>query len=81
MAFPREAAKTPTSIGRVEVILRDFPEEAPAQSVLYQVSIVLSDGTTVQKTGNLAPELTPTQINQLTNFMASMRTKAVAEFL
>lgn len=81
MAFTHEAGRTATSIGRIEILLRDFPSETPAQTVLYQVQVIFSDGTDVQRAGNLAPHLTQTQINQLVAFMDSMRTKAVAEFI
>lgn len=81
MAFTKEASRTPSSIGRIEILLRDFPGETPPQTVLYQVQVIFSDGTEVQRSGNLVPELTQTQINQLLAFMASMRTKAVAEFI
>lgn len=81
MAFQKESTRTPTSIGRIEILLRDFPADTPSQSVLYQVQVIFSDGTDVQRTGDLAPQLTQTQINQLVAFMASMRSKAVAEFI
>jgi len=89
VAFSKQPTRTPTSIGNVSIILKDWPAKAagatPAvaagQSAHFAVDVVYSDGTTEQVRGNLVPHLTAGQAQGLVDFITDMRAKAVAELL
>lgn len=83
MAFDKEPTRTANDIGRIEITLSDNPRADPneSQGVAYIVDIHFSDGSVIQRRGDLWPHLTTAQKNTIANFMANMRTKAVNEFL
>ncbi len=82
MAFPLEPTRIPVSIRDISIDLFDpDPLGGEVQAVRYSVQIEFDNGEVVVRTGNLVPQLTPTQITQLQTFLADMRTKAIAEFL
>lgn len=54
------------------------PDGVESQGVTYSVQILMSDGSIEVKSGNLVPELTPTQITIQQTFMAEMRILAQA---
>lgn len=82
MAFPLEPTRIPVSIRDIAIPLFDpDPLGEEIQGVEYEVQVVFDNGEIVVRTGDLVPELTPTQITDLQTFLADMRTKAEAEFL
>jgi hypothetical protein len=82
MAFTKEVILTPVAIGEIRITMIDpMPNTNNPQEIRYQAQIVYSDTSTETRIGDLAPELTPAQINSLKSFIAAMRTKAVAEFI
>jgi len=83
MEFEREPTKIPESIDSVIVTLKDgFTEEGdPYQSAAFQVRVVMSDGSTIVRRGNLVLYLTPAQRQGLLNFMADLRAQAVAQVI
>lgn len=82
MTFPKEEARTPLAVGDMwfELHSPDPAGSAPAEAT-YRVQIRMSDGEIKVAMGDLSPQLTQTQINSLLAFMATMRQKAVVEFL
>jgi hypothetical protein len=82
MAFAREAVRTPTAIGNIEVhLLSPDPALSEAGTASFTVHVKYSDGSTRTLSGNLAPHLSNAQINGLLAFMSDMRVKAVNEIL
>lgn len=82
MAFPLEPTRIPVSIRDISIPLFDpDPLGEEIQGIEYSVQIVFDNGEIAVRTGDLVPQLTPTQITELQTFMAEMRTKAEAEFL
>ena len=82
MAFPLEPIRVPVSIRDISIPLFDpDPLGEETQGVRYSVQVIFDNGDIAVRTGDLVPELTPTQITDLQAFMAAMRTKAIAEFL
>ena len=89
MAFTRKPTKTPTAIGNVSIVLKDWPSRAaglePAvaagQSAHFAVVVVFDDGSVEQVRGNLVPHLTAGQITTIQGFLATLRAKAAAELL
>lgn len=82
MAFERATSDVPTTIGTVIVTLVDDPVDG--QKVNYEIAVLDQDGQQMRvrgDIGNLVPHLTAGQITALQNFMADIRTKAVAELL
>jgi hypothetical protein len=54
---------------------------APTQSATVEIHVVMSDGSTRKVHANIADHFSTTVLNQLRNFVASVRTKANAEIL
>ncbi len=82
MAFPLEPNRIPVSIRDISIPLFDpDPLGEEVQGVEYSVQVVFDNGEIRVRTGDLVPELTAQQITDLQAFMATMRTKAEAEFL
>lgn len=82
MAFTREATRTAAA---VEVVSCTFvspnPSSGASMSASFTVIIKFSDGSSETRNGDLLPHLTPAQTTTVTAFVASLRTKAIAEFL
>jgi hypothetical protein len=84
VAFQQEPTRTPVGIGNIVVHLKDAAateEQAAYQSAHFEVKVVLSDGTIVHRTGDLAPHITPAQRQGLMDFMAALRAQAEEEIL
>lgn len=82
MAFTKEPVRTPTAIADLEVTLfSPDPLGTAPSGATFNVQVRYSTGEIRNLTGDLVPHLTPAQITSLQNFMAAMRTKAVAEIL
>lgn len=82
MAFTLEPSRTPVSIADISIDLFDpEPGDGSTAGATYSVQIRMSDGSVVVRTGNLVPHITTAQRNALMNFMATLRTQAVGEFL
>ncbi len=82
MAFPLEPTRVPIAIRDISIDLFDpDPLGEENQEVRYSVQVVFDNGDLVVRTGDLVPQLTPSQITQLQAFLADMRTKAEDEFL
>ena len=82
MAFDKEGTRTPTSIGRKQLVITDEPvnlEDPLAMN--YTVTVNFNNGETKTKSFNLRDHLTTAQINQLTNFMNTLSTKATTEII
>lgn len=71
--FYAEPMRTPTKLGDMEVNIH-FPEPNSGQqgTVRFGVQIKQSDGSINHRTGNLWPQLTPQERNQLQNFMQTV---------
>lgn len=89
MAFERQPAITDVSIGDVRVELFD-PDPAVSgdplrdsrqQSAVAIIEVRRSDGSARTVRANIAEHFPPTTVNQLKAFVASVRTKAIAEIL
>lgn len=82
MAFGKEPSRVPAAIADIEVrIFSPDPAGAGVAGINYSIQVRMSDGSVRVLTGNLVPQLTAGQINTLTAFMDTLRTKAVAEIL
>lgn len=82
MAFTKEPSRVPAAIAAISIQLYDpDPTGSEVASSSFSVQVVMSDGSLVVRTGDLAPHITVAQRNSLLTFMAAMRTKAVAEIL
>ena len=80
--FTKEATRVPVSIADVELrIFSPDPTGSGSATITYAIQVRCNDGSVRVLTGNLAPQLTAGQINTLTSFMDTLRTKAVAEIL
>ena len=79
MALPREGAVTPVAILDIGVDLFDGVDDS--EGVRYRVQVEFSDGSIIERKGNLAPHLTSQQIAALRSFMESLRAQAEAEML
>ena len=83
--FSKVSAKTPTSIGTVNVFLRATPDESGMKySAKYEVVVLDQDGDPIRfdaQIGDLIPHLTQAQATWLIQFMADLRTKSQQEFL
>ena len=83
MAFERQTPVTPVRVGNITVTLFD-PDPAVAgvaQRATADITVVLSDGALKTVHANIPDHFSATVVNQLKAFMASVRTKAVAEIL
>ena len=82
MAFERQAARTPTAIGRVEIhLFSPDPTGNEQPGAEYVVQVRYDNGEHHTLRGNLVPHLTQGQIDALLGFMDDMRTKANTEIL
>ena len=82
MAFERQAARTPTAIGRVEIhLLSPDPTGNEQPGAEYAVTVRYDNGEHHTLRGNLVPHLTAGQISALMGFMDTLRAKAIAEIL
>jgi len=87
MSFELEPVRTPESLGTIVVVLKDTfiaedgGEPAPYQSAAFQVNVILDDGTTISRRGNLVPHITAAQRTGLMAFMESLRTQAEEQIL
>ena len=79
MAFVRELTKTPTSIGSIIVHFKD--SVLGANQYDMSVEIIDQSGQSIVKDFNLESHLTAGQKTTIDNFLATIRTKAVAEIL
>lgn len=91
MAFERQSPVTPVGIGNITIELFD-PNPDPVssgllvpgvqvQSATAVIQIIMSDGTAREKRVDIPPHFSTTVVNQLKNFVASVRTKANNEIL
>lgn len=81
MAFPTEAAITPTSIGMVRVLLESEPdgEGGVVQRALYEFDVLDGNGERItRRRGNLVPHLTAQEITAAQTFVANRRAQAEA---
>jgi hypothetical protein len=82
--FPKQQAVTltPTAITDLVVTLRspDTRGSEPS-SAAYRVGVLHSNGEIRYLEGDLVPYLTSGEINSLLNFMATLRTRAIAQIL
>ncbi len=65
-----------TAIKILDIAANNFdpdPDGTESQGITYSVQVLMSNGSIEVKEGNLAPELTPTQITTQQTFMAEMR--------
>jgi len=82
MAFDAEPTRTPVNIGEVTIVLRTDPNDAAQQQgALFEIEVLLSDGTNVNRRGDLVPHITTAQRTALMSFMDSLRTQAETEIL
>lgn len=88
MAFAKEAVRTPVAVGDIRIITLDAGAGSvdvsgtPVQdSISYSLWVIYSDGSRKHLEGNLAPHLTPTQINGAIAFAAAVRQIAEAQLL
>jgi hypothetical protein len=86
MAFDRHPTVTASRIGNITITLFDpdpilADAQDMAQSATARIEVVLSDGSIKVVDANIAKHFPATTINQLRNFVASARTKAIAEIL
>lgn len=82
MAFEKAKTKNPSSIGPITVTL--YIDADGNLGANYDCQILDADGGRMRvkgDIGNLLPQLTETQNNQLAIFMETLRAKAEAEFL
>ena len=82
MAFPRETAAQPESIGRITVIIND-PTDASGeeQSLKAEIEVEMSDGSRRRREVDLTQHLSPQRLTSLATFMSDLRTKAASEIL
>lgn len=82
MAFERAPTIIPAKIGDTATTLFDpDPTSAGAQSASVDVQVVMSDGSVIIRTFQLADHFPAATITQLKNLVAAIRAKAVAEIL
>jgi hypothetical protein len=83
MPFPRARNRTPAALGAIIVKLIDLPSAPqqgtfPAPAFTFEIVLLDADGEQTDSVrGDLEPHLTPGQVTALTNFMATIRAKAV----
>lgn len=82
MAFDPAASRTPNAIGDMEITLFTPGANSPHQAgANYRLKVHYSDGSVVERSGNLVPHLTQQQINGLLAFMSDLRTQANNQIL
>jgi hypothetical protein len=80
--FTPEPIRTPEAIEDISVnLFSPNPAGSESAGATYSVQVRISDGSVVVRTGDLVPHITQGEISALLGFMASLRVKAVAEFL
>lgn len=86
MAFDKQQPVTAQRVGAITVTLFDPDPTLPpgtgqVQQAHAAIDVVLSDGSTKTVHADIAQHFTATVLNQLKAFVASVRTKAIAEIL
>jgi hypothetical protein len=88
MTLPKQPPVTAVEIGRIRTILDDpNPNDDPnnptriVQSATAVIQVVMSDGSSREVRANIPDFFSTTVVNQLKNFVASVRTKANGEIL
>jgi len=78
----KEAVRTPTTIGSMEIVLKDKDGQAANHSAQYNIDVYDQNGNFMKRMeGNLRPHLTSAQLTTIVSFLAAMRTKAEEEIL
>jgi hypothetical protein len=89
MAFDRQPSVTPLRVGHIIVTLFD-PDPTPTQppntpiptqAATAEIQVAMSDGSVKTYRANIPDHFSATTVNQLKAFVASVRSKAVAEIL
>lgn len=80
MTFPTEQPKTPTSIGKIEIILVDR-DGGSQRGYSYRITVVCDDGSEMVQKGDLEPHLTATELTQTGTFLDNIRTRATSQIL
>jgi len=82
MAFDRETAVTPASIGDILIEIYDpEPSTGNPRRIWARIDVVMSDGHTRTREINLGPHLGAAAITQLTTLVETVRQKANDEML
>lgn len=89
MAFPKLSARTPASVGQIQIVLVDrvanpntVPPQVASQTIMYRVEILDASGALLSiESGDLLAHLTATQSNSAKNLLTAIRNKATAEFI
>jgi len=82
MAFERQAVRTPSAIGSIEIRLHSpDPTGAGQPAAEFAVQVRYDNGEHHTLRGNLVPHLTAGQISALLSFMDNMRQQAITEIL
>jgi hypothetical protein len=82
MAFTQEPVRTPVAIADISIQLFDpDPTGTETARALYSVQVRYNTGEVRALTGDLVPHLTTQEINSLLAFMATLRTRAIAQIL
>lgn len=89
MTFPKQQNATPSSIGAITVTLFDPDPLQPTgggllvltQSANAEIDVLMSDGSHKVYRADIAEHFPTATINQLKAFVASVRTKSIAEIL
>lgn len=80
MSFGQSENSVPTSIGEIQIVLIDFPNDEDRARFAIQV-LDQNEEIMDRKIGNLISHITAQQIAQIQNFMADIRTQAETEIL
>lgn len=82
MAFTKEKALSPTSIGDIAIeIFSPSPTNQQPQTITARVQVVMDDGSVRQRSVDLADVLSAQVLNQLTTMAANLRTRAQTEVI
>ena len=80
MAFTPEPTRGPQEIYSLAVIAK-YESELPVPHIVYQVEILMTDGSIVKRSGELRPHLTQGQVDTIETFLSNMVGKATAEMV
>lgn len=86
MAFPKAGARTPASIGKIQVTLRDIPAvgvtpAAQGSGIDFEVLDVNEQVIDRPGSPDLFSYLTAAQVTTLKNFLTTIRTKLAVEVI
>jgi len=82
MAFDRETAVTPASIGDILIEIYDpEPSSGNPRRIMARIDVVMSDGHTRTRSIDLGPHLSDPAKTQLTTLVETVRQKANNEML